>query len=95
MWTNPRDIALIFLSFQAMVMALVPLVLLGGLAFGVHRFRPLVRRYLRLGFSYAELVRKRVESGTHRAAVPLIRVNSRVRMTQRILGELTAKKSRG
>ncbi len=92
MWTNPRDIALIILSLQALVMALVPLALFGGIAYGIHRLRPLVRHYLRLAFSYAELVRARVDSAAHQAASPFIRVHSTVRMTQRILQQLTARK---
>lgn len=94
MWTNSRDIALVFLSLQAMVLALVPLALLGGLAYAVHRFRAIVRRYLRLGFSYSELVRKRVESGAHKAALPLMRINGSVCMTRTIAGQLIPKHPR-
>lgn len=92
MWSNPRDIALIFLCLQALVMALVPLLLVAGLAYGVHRLRPLVRRYLRLAFTYAELGRARVEDVTRRIAEPFIRVHSAVRMTQTVLQRLTVKK---
>lgn len=92
MWSNPRDIALIFLSLQALVMALIPLLLIGGFAYGIHRLRPLVRQYLRVAFSYAELVRARVESVARQAASPFIRVHSTVRMTETILKQLTVKK---
>lgn len=89
MWSNPRDIALIFLSLQALVMALIPLALIGGLAYGIHRLRPLVRHYLRVAFSYAELLRARVESVAQRAASPFIRVHSTLRMTETVLKQIT------
>lgn len=89
MWSNPRDIALIFLSLQALVMSLIPLALLAGLAYGIHRLRPLVRHYLRLAFTYAEKGRAYVESFARRVAEPFIRVHSAARMTQIILRRLT------
>ena len=88
MWSNPRDIALIFLSLQALVMALIPLLLLGGLAYGIHRLRPLVRHYLRLAFTYAEMGRAYVEDFARRAAEHFIRVHSAVRMTQTIVRQI-------
>ncbi|HOS80085.1 MAG TPA: hypothetical protein PLQ85_14300 [Anaerolineae bacterium] len=91
-WSNPRDIALIFLSLQALVMALIPLVLLAGLAYAVHRVRPVVRRYLRLAFVYAEQGRRSVENITQRITAPFIRVHSTICMTQTILRQLTVKK---
>ncbi len=83
MWSaNPRDIALIFLSLEALVMLIVPLTLITGLAYGIYRLRALVRKYLRLAFSYLEQAREAVERASHAIAEPFIRVRSTLRMIQ-------------
>jgi cell shape-determining protein MreC len=49
-----RDIALVFLSLQALIIVLVPLILISALAYGVYRLRLLIREYLRLAVSYVQ-----------------------------------------
>ena len=83
MWSaNPRDIALVFLSLEALVMTLIPLTLIAGLAYGIYRLRSLVREYLRLAFSYLEQAREVVERASHAITEPFIRVRSTLRMIQ-------------
>ncbi|MBN1259830.1 MAG: hypothetical protein JXB35_04035 [Anaerolineae bacterium] len=94
-WANPRDIALIFLSLEAMVMAVIPLALLAGLAYGIYRLRGLVREYLRLAFSYAEMAREWVEEYSRKVAAPFIWFHARVRMIETILRRFTHKRPMG
>jgi hypothetical protein len=49
-----RDIALVFLSLEAFIIVLIPLLLIAALAYGVYRLRLLVRDYLRLAVGYAQ-----------------------------------------
>ena len=49
-----RDIALVFLSLEALVIVLIPLILIGDLIYGVYRLRLLAREYLRLAVGYAQ-----------------------------------------
>lgn len=69
-----RDIALIFLSLEALVIALVPMVLLGGLAYGVYRLIGLTRMGLRKALGYAQQGQLAVERGAQAAAAPLVKV---------------------
>jgi len=88
-----RDIALIFLSMEALVIALVPLALLSALAYGVYRLIPIVRKYLRLALSYAEQLREAVERFSKAAASPLIWLYSTVRKIHVIIKELVPRRS--
>lgn len=88
-----RDIALVFLSLEALVIALIPLALLSGLAYGVYRLIPLVRKYLRLAFSYAEQAREAVERFSKAVAQPLIWLYSTVRNVRVIIRELLPRRS--
>ncbi|MFP4344501.1 MAG: hypothetical protein ACLFU8_07405 [Anaerolineales bacterium] len=83
-----RDIALIFLSLEALVVALVPLVLFAALAYATYRLRLLVREYLRLAFTYVEKGREAVEGFSRSVVKPLIQVQSTWRMVQTILTHL-------
>ncbi|MGC9400256.1 MAG: hypothetical protein ACP5HM_14130 [Anaerolineae bacterium] len=67
-----RDIALIFLSLEALIGALIPLALLSALAYALYRLIPLVRAYLRLALSYAERLREAVDRLSRRVVAPLI-----------------------
>lgn len=80
-----RDIALIFLSLEALVMAVVPLVLFAGLAYGVYRLQGLVREYLVLAQHYAQIAHEKVEEASRAIAAPLIRAHAIGRMIWTIL----------
>ncbi len=89
MWSNPRDIALVFLSLEAFFMALIPLALVALLAYGVYRLRLLAREYLRLAFVYAEQGRLAVERLCRQITAPFFKVYGAARMVQKILQELS------
>ncbi|MGC9357985.1 MAG: hypothetical protein ACP5GX_08965 [Anaerolineae bacterium] len=88
-----RDIALIFLSLEALVAALIPLVFFSALAYGIYRLRLIVREYLRLALDYAEKAREAVEKGSKAVAKPFIWVHSKVRMLQIILQNLIPRRA--
>jgi hypothetical protein len=87
-----RDIALIFLSLEALVASLVPLALLALLVYAVHRLRGVVRDGLRVALSYAEKARLTVERASHAIAEPFIMINSKVRMVQAIVQKLFSRR---
>ncbi len=70
-----RDIALIFLSLEAFIFALVPLALFGALAYGAYWVRGYVKEGLMSAFKYAELARLEVKKASFAIAKPFIRVN--------------------
>jgi hypothetical protein len=88
-----RDIALVFLSLEALIIALIPLALLSALAYGIYRLIPLVRKYLRLAFSYAEQMREAVERFSEAVAQPLIWVYSKVRNVRVIIRGLLPRRT--
>ncbi len=88
-----RDIALIFLSLEALVMALIPLTLLAALAYGVYRLIPLTRLYLRLALDYAEQLREIVERISESVAAPLIWAYSTVRRLRVMIKKLVPRRS--
>ena len=49
-----RDIALFFLSLEALIIVLIPLLLISALAYGVYRLRLLIREYLQIALVYAQ-----------------------------------------
>mgnify|MGYP000935736984 CR=1 FL=1 len=85
---TPRDIALIFLSLEALVAGLAPLILIGALAYGVYRLRKLVRLYWPLAFSYVEKAREMVEQASGSIAAPFIRVYSIIWMIRTLFRNL-------
>ncbi len=89
---TPRDIALIFLSLEALVAALVPLAIFALLVYAVHRLRGVVQQYLRLALSYAEKARLAVERASHTVAEPFIQIHSRVRMVQSIIKKIFSRR---
>lgn len=71
-----RDIALIFLSLEALVMALIPLVLIGGLAYGVYRLHRLTKVYLQKAQVYAQKANDFVEDASDKIAAPFIKAHA-------------------
>ena len=67
-----RDIALVFLSLEALVMALVPLAIVSGLAYGIYRLHRLARVYLRKGQVAMQRVNDTVNRASDRLTRPLI-----------------------
>jgi hypothetical protein len=85
---TPRDIALIFLSLQALVVGVVPLALFAALAYGVYKLRGVVQKYLRLAFTYAEKAREAVEKASHKVAAPFIQAQAKWAMFRSIVNNL-------
>lgn len=94
-WATPRDIALIFLSLQAIFIGLVPLLLLSGLIYATIKARIWLRQALRQAFGYLELGRQYVERGMKAVAAPVIGVYSTFRMVQTILMRINSLVSGG
>ena len=88
-----RDIALIFLSLEALVAALIPLVLLSALAYGVYRLQKLAQQYLRLGQVYARKAHDYVEQASRKVVNPLIGVHTKTRMTTTIVEKIVSRRS--
>jgi hypothetical protein len=88
-----RDIALIFLSLEALAIAIIPLLLLAALAYGIYRLRLVVKQYLVLAQTYALKIQTRVEQISHSAARPLIQANAKARMATTIIKNLTSRRS--
>jgi len=88
-----RDIALIFLSLQALVVALVPLVILSALAYGVYRLCGLTRHYLQVAQSYAQKFHSSVERLSRSLVSPMIRVHTTERMVTTIIHNLVSRRS--
>ncbi|MCJ7551804.1 MAG: hypothetical protein MUQ30_19205 [Anaerolineae bacterium] len=84
-----RDIALIFLSLEALIMALVPMVIIFGLAYGVYRLTGLARVYLRKAQAYAQQAYDYVEKASMSVSAPFIKVHSSVRQVTTIIQGLT------
>jgi len=82
---NARDIALIFLSIEALVMALVPLVVLAGLAYGVYWVRGKVTAGLHIAQQYARQGYTAVENASLAVAKPFIVLHTTVRMVEVML----------
>ncbi|MCD4738368.1 MAG: hypothetical protein K8R89_03805 [Anaerolineae bacterium] len=91
--TIARDIALIFLSLEALIVALFPLALLVALGYGVHRLRPLVREGLQIAFSYVEKARVAVEQASLKVAAPFIWLDSKYQLVKTIIQQLIPRRS--
>ncbi|MGC9349800.1 MAG: hypothetical protein ACP5JG_16800 [Anaerolineae bacterium] len=83
-----RDIALIFLSLEALVVALIPLVLIGGLAYGVYRLHRVTKVYLQKAQVYAQRANDFVEEASHRVAAPFILAHSAASMISTMVSNL-------
>ena len=86
-----RDLSLIFLAIEAFVMALVPLMLFGGLVYGLwwlqrHENLPswlkVAQAYLALGHAYVELAMRAIVR-------PILLVHSALATVQGWLGATT------
>lgn len=87
-WATPRDIALVFLSLQALALALVPLALLIGLIYATIKVRIWLRQLLRQGWGYLELGRHYVERAMRAVAAPVIGAYSTFSQVQAMLFRL-------
>ncbi len=67
-----RDISLIFLIVQALLLSLVPLAIVGGMAYGMYRLHAVVRRLFARVRSIVAIVHMQVERASATVAAPLI-----------------------
>ncbi len=67
-----RDIALIFLSLEALIIVLIPLILIAALTYGVYRLRLLVKEYLQLACVYAQKANDAVKGYAKSVTDPFI-----------------------
>lgn len=71
-----RDIALIFLSLEALVIAFIPMVLIAGLAYGVFRLHRWARTSLQLAQGYVQRANDVVDDWSKKIAEPFIAVHA-------------------
>jgi predicted ABC-type exoprotein transport system permease subunit len=88
-----RDIALIFLSMEALVVALIPLALLSALAYGIYRLQKSAKQYLKLGQVYAQKAHAYVEKASRAVVDPLIRVHTKTQMVTTMVERLFSRRS--
>lgn len=88
-----RDIALIFLSLEAFVIAIIPLALLSALAYGIYKLRILAKQYLVLAQTYAVKLQTRVAEVSQSVARPFIQAHAKTRMATTIVKNLTSRRS--
>ena len=88
-----RDIALIFLSLEALVISIIPLFLLSALAYGVYRLQKLVKQYLKLGQIYAQKAHAYVEQASRKVVDPFIRVHTQTYGTTMMMKKLVSRRS--
>lgn len=86
-----RDIALIFLSLDGLVMALVPLALISGLAYGVYRLHRVAKVYLRKAQLGMQRVNDVVDSASRRVTQPLIKSHASGRRVVMTVKKLTGR----
>ncbi len=84
-----RDIALIFLSLEALVISLVPLAILSALVYGVFRLTQLVRIYLRKAQVLAQEAHDYVTRASEAVAQPLIKVHATGSQARTMVRKLT------
>ncbi|HQE92015.1 MAG TPA: hypothetical protein PLH19_04915 [Anaerolineae bacterium] len=88
-----RDIALVFLSLEALVIALIPLALTAGAAYGVSRLQKFAQQYLKLGQVYARKAHAKVEQASRTVVNPLITVHTRMRMATTMVEKIVSRRS--
>jgi hypothetical protein len=71
-----RDIALIFLSLEALVIAFIPMVLIAGLAYGVFRLHRWTRASLQLVQGYVQRAHDIVDEWSVKIARPFIAIHT-------------------
>ena len=74
--TVARDIALVFLSLEALIIVLIPLLLIGALAYGIYRLRFYVKQYLRMAVGYAQQVNDAVKDAAKKVTEPFINIHA-------------------
>ncbi len=89
-----RDIALIFLSLEALVIAFIPMALLAGLAYGVFRLHRWVRSSLHLAQGYVQQAHDFVDEWSERIAQPFIAVHAAASRVGAMLNKVTERLSR-
>ncbi|MBN1874464.1 MAG: hypothetical protein JXA33_09565 [Anaerolineae bacterium] len=87
-----RDIALIFLSLEAFVVALVPLAIFAGLAYGVYWLKLRIRTGLQIAQGYAQEVYEYVERASKAVAEPFIRVHETTQMVTTMVNKLVSRR---
>lgn len=80
-----RDIALIVLGVQALVVALVAFALVAALAYGVYRLKLWLRDALRKLTAYARLGHGYVEQFSRKVAAPFIEAESKATQVKTIV----------
>ncbi|MBN2006163.1 MAG: hypothetical protein JXA21_22595 [Anaerolineae bacterium] len=88
-----RDIALILLSLQALIMALVPLAVLSALAYGVFRLCGIARHYLQVAQQYAQKLNSLVERLSRSLVSPMIRAHTTERMVTTVIHNFVSRRS--
>lgn len=86
-----RDIALIFLSLEALVIAFIPMVLIAGLAYGVFRLHRWARTSLQLAQVYVQKASDFVDEWAVKIAEPFIAIH----MTATRIGAMFEKVTEG
>jgi len=84
-----RDIALIFLSLEALVIVLVPVLLISALAYGVYRLTGLTRESLRVAVVYAQKAYDYVEDLSKKVTAPFINIHARANQVATMAERLT------
>ena len=84
-----RDIALIFLSLEALVIAFIPMVLIAGLAYGVFRLHRWVRTSLQLAQGYVQKANDFVDEWTTKIAEPFIAIHMAASRIRAMFGRAT------
>jgi len=83
-----RDIALVFLSLEALVIVLIPLLLISALAYGVYRLRLLIKEYLQLALVYTQKANDAVNSVAKSITDRFIRIHTGAAMVSGMLNRL-------
>ena len=86
-----RDIALVFLSLEALALGLAPLILFAALAYGVHRLRGWISRTLRGLTERLLALQVKVEGVAARLVSPFIALRSRWHQLTAMRSYLTRK----
>ena len=73
-------------------MALLPLLLVSALAYGIYRLRKLAKEYLIVAQGYAQKVQAWVERVSKSAANPLIQVHTKTHMVTTMIKNLTSRR---
>lgn len=89
-----RDIALIFLSLEALVIAFIPMALIAGLAYGVFRLHRWVRSSLHLAQGYAQKIDDFVDEWSEKITRPFIAVHTAGSRVRAMLTKVTEGLSR-